>query len=69
MKGLKFQVNRNWQIQFKLFKKLKSFAGFLSELMSHIREDRNNRKFRKTSFQWHINKWIAIFIGLNRSFR
>ena len=46
-------VDRNWQIQFKLFKKLKSstISGFWFRAIEPIRKDENEGKFREISFQ------------------
>ena len=46
-------VDRNWQIQFKLFKKLKSstISGFWFRAIEPIRKDENDGKFREISFQ------------------
>ena len=66
-----FQADRNWQSQFKLFKKLKSSTIFAFSFwaIEPILKEGNDGKFRKISFQWHINEWIAVFIGLKRSFK
>ena len=55
--------------KFQVFKDLKFFgvSGFSFCAIEPIQKDENDGK--KVSFQWQINEWSAIFMGLNWWFR